>query len=116
MAHQIGDTGDLDQTIDIHRDDEVGVLAENFNKMIVHLKDMAAVSAAIAEGQLSVTVQPRSQQDTMAKAFARMTQRLARTGAPGARQRVAGGQRRRADGQRFRRIRQGERAGRVGNR
>ena len=44
--------------------------------MIVHLKEMAAVSAAIAEGQLSVTVQPRSQQDTMAKAFARMTQGL----------------------------------------
>jgi len=52
------------------------VLAENFNKMIVHLKDMAAVSAAIAEGQLSVTVQPRSQQDTMAKAFAQMTRGL----------------------------------------
>jgi methyl-accepting chemotaxis protein len=63
VARRIGETGDLEQTIDTHRDDEVGVLAENFNKMIVHLKDMAAVSAAIAEGQLSVTVQPRSQQD-----------------------------------------------------
>jgi methyl-accepting chemotaxis protein len=37
---------------------------------------MADVSAAIAEGQLSVSVMPRSQQDTMAKAFARMTQGL----------------------------------------
>jgi methyl-accepting chemotaxis protein len=37
---------------------------------------MAAVSAAIAEGQLSVTVQPRSQQDTMARAFAQMTRGL----------------------------------------
>jgi methyl-accepting chemotaxis protein len=44
--------------------------------MIVHLKEMAGVSAAIAGGQLFVTVQPRSQQDTMAKAFARMTQGL----------------------------------------
>jgi methyl-accepting chemotaxis protein len=76
VAHRIGDSGDLDQTIDIHRDDEVGVLARNFNKMIVHLKDMASVSAAIAEGQLTVAVQPRSQQDTMARAFARMTQGL----------------------------------------
>ncbi|MGB0034616.1 MAG: methyl-accepting chemotaxis protein [Candidatus Acidiferrales bacterium] len=76
VAHRIGETGDLDQTIDIHRADEVGMLANNFNKMIVHLKDMAAVSASIAEGQLSVAVQPRSQQDTMAKAFARMTQGL----------------------------------------
>jgi len=76
VAHRISDTGDLDQSIDIHRSDEVGVLAENFNKMIVHLKEMATVSAAIAEGQLSVSVQPRSHQDTMAKAFARMTQGL----------------------------------------
>ena len=76
VAHRIGETGDLDQTIDIHRSDEVGILAANFNKMIVHLKEMAAVSAAIAEGQLSVTVQPRSQQDTMAKAFAQMTRGL----------------------------------------
>jgi methyl-accepting chemotaxis protein len=76
VAHRIGETGDLDQSIDINRNDEVGVLAKNFNQMIVHLKDMAAVSAAIAEGQLSVTIQPRSQQDTMAKAFAQMTRGL----------------------------------------
>ncbi|MGA8557369.1 MAG: methyl-accepting chemotaxis protein, partial [Candidatus Acidiferrales bacterium] len=76
VAHRIGETGNLEQSIDIHRDDEVGLLAENFNKMIVHLKEMAAVSAAIAEGQLSVSVQPRSEQDTMAKAFAQMTRGL----------------------------------------
>src|SRR6202522_3226737 len=76
VAQRIGETGDLEQTIDISRTDEVGVLAQNFNKMIVHLKEMAAVSAAIAEGQLSVTVQPRSQQDTMARAFAQMTRGL----------------------------------------
>ena len=73
VAHRIGETGNLEQSIDIHRSDEVGVLAENFNKMILHLNEMAGVSAAIAEGQLQVSVQPRSQQDTMARAFGRMT-------------------------------------------
>jgi len=76
VAHKISETGDLDQTIDIHRDDEVGLLAENFNKMIAHLKGMAALSAAIAEGHLYVTIQPRSQQDTMARAFSQMTHGL----------------------------------------
>ncbi|HTU33140.1 MAG TPA: methyl-accepting chemotaxis protein [Candidatus Acidoferrum sp.] len=76
VAHRIGDTGDLDQSIDIHRGGEVGILAENFNKMIQHLRSMAAVSSSIAEGQLSVAVHPRSQHDTMAKAFARMTDGL----------------------------------------
>jgi methyl-accepting chemotaxis protein len=76
VAQRISNTGDLDQTIDIHRGDELGMLAENFNKMVLHLKEMASVSAAIAEGELSVAVQPRSQQDTMAKAFAQMTHGL----------------------------------------
>src|ERR1700733_8119222 len=34
VAQRIGETGDLEQTIDIHRKDEVGLLATNFNKMI----------------------------------------------------------------------------------
>jgi len=76
VARRIGESGDLDQSIDIHRNDEVGVLADNFGKMVIHLKEMADVSAAIAEGQLQVTVHPRSAQDTMARAFARMTQGL----------------------------------------
>ncbi len=76
VARRIGESGDLDQSIDIRRDDEVGVLAENFNKMIVHLREMASVSSAIAGGQLAVAVRPRSPRDTMARAFAQMTQGL----------------------------------------
>jgi methyl-accepting chemotaxis protein len=76
VAHRIGESGDLDQSIDIHREDEVGILADNFNKMIVHLREMASVSSAIAGGQLSVSIKPRSQRDTMARAFAQMTQGL----------------------------------------
>ena len=116
VAHKISETGDLDQSIDIHRNDEVGMLAENFNKMIKHLGEMASVSAAIAEGELSVTVQPRSQQDTMAKAFTRMTQGLRESRPPGTGQRFAGGERRGADGRRIGRIRESQRAGRLGHR
>jgi len=32
VAREIGETGNIDQTIDIHRSDEVGLLADNFNK------------------------------------------------------------------------------------
>jgi methyl-accepting chemotaxis protein len=76
VARKIGESGDLDQAIDIRRDDEVGILSDNFNNMIRHLREMASVSAAIAGGQLSVAVKPRSQRDTMARAFAQMTQGL----------------------------------------
>jgi methyl-accepting chemotaxis protein len=76
VARKIGESGDLDQAIDIRRDDEVGILSDNFNNMIRHLREMASVSAAIANGQLSVSVKPRSQRDTMARAFAQMTHGL----------------------------------------
>ena len=115
VAHKIGNSGDLDQTIDVHRGDEVGLLAENFNTMIVHLKEMAGVSAAIAEGQLSVSVQPRSAAGHHGKGIRADDAGASRTGPSGARQRIASGQRRGSDGQRFRRIRQGQRAGGFGN-
>jgi methyl-accepting chemotaxis protein len=76
VARRVGDSGDLEQSIDIRRSDEVGMLANQLNNMIVHLREMAAVSASIAEGRLTVTVEPRSQHDTMARAFSRMTEGL----------------------------------------
>jgi methyl-accepting chemotaxis protein len=73
VAREIGDSGDLDQKIDIERRDEVGELGKSFNKMIAYLKEMAAVSEAIAGGDLTLEVQPRSKSDTLGKAFLEMT-------------------------------------------
>ena len=73
IAREIGDSGDLDQKIDIERKDEVGELSKSFNKMIAYLKEMAGLSEAIAGGDLTVQVQPRSQRDTLGRAFAEMT-------------------------------------------
>ena len=73
VAREIGDSGDLDQKIDIEREDEIGELSKSFNKMIAYLKEMAGFSEAIAGGDLSVQVQPRSQRDTLGRAFSEMT-------------------------------------------
>jgi methyl-accepting chemotaxis protein len=73
VAREIGDSGDLDQKIDIERRDEVGELGKSFNKMIAYLKEMASVSEAIAGGDLTLEVQPRSKSDTLGKAFLEMT-------------------------------------------
>jgi methyl-accepting chemotaxis protein len=72
VTREIAETGDLDQSIDVHRDDEIGSLANHYRNMMLHLKEMANASSAIAEGQLNVTVRPRSSRDTMANAFLRM--------------------------------------------
>jgi methyl-accepting chemotaxis protein len=76
VARQIGNTGDLEHEIDIKRNDEIGELARTFNNMVTYLKEMASVSEAIAGGNLTQDVQPRSKNDTLGNAFARMTEGL----------------------------------------
>jgi methyl-accepting chemotaxis protein len=93
VAQEIGDSGDLDQNIDIHRNDEIGALATTFNNMVAYLKEMAAVSIAVAEGDLTVEVSPRSKRDTLGNAFVRMArglQEIVRTTRDGASQVSAG--------------------------
>jgi methyl-accepting chemotaxis protein len=76
IAQEIGNSGDLDQTIDISRSDEIGELARTFSNMVTYLKEMAAISEAIAGGDLTVDVQPRSKRDTLGVAFQEMTHGL----------------------------------------
>ncbi len=76
VAQQIGNTGDLDHTIDIQRNDEIGELARTFSNMVKYLKEMAGFSEAIAGGNLSVEVQPRSKNDTLGHAFRKMVEGL----------------------------------------
>jgi len=59
-------------TLDIQGQDEIGQLARTFDAMVKYLREMAAVSEAIAGGNLTVEVQPRSPNDTLANAFTRM--------------------------------------------
>jgi len=76
VAREIGDSGDLNQNIDIHRNDEIGDLATTFNNLVAYLKEMAGVSMAVAEGDLTVEVVPRSKRDTLGNAFLRMSHGL----------------------------------------
>jgi methyl-accepting chemotaxis protein len=77
VARGIGNTGDLEHNIDLGRDDEIGELARTFHKMVTYLKEMAGVSEAIAGGDLTLEVKPRSSHDTLGNAFARMVEGLA---------------------------------------
>jgi methyl-accepting chemotaxis protein len=76
VARQIANAGDLDHEIDFKRNDEIGELARTFASMVTYLKEMATVSEAIAGGNLTVAVQPRSKSDMLGNAFARMTDGL----------------------------------------
>jgi methyl-accepting chemotaxis protein len=76
VAREVGDKGDLTQEIDIESEDEIGTLAQTLRNMVIYFKEMATVSEAIAGGDLSVEVSPRSSGDTLASAFSRMTNGL----------------------------------------
>jgi len=78
VSRQIGDTGDLEHSIDVKREDEIGELARTFAKMVNYLKEMASVSESIAGGDLTIHVKPRSPHDTLGNAFVRMSEGLGR--------------------------------------
>jgi methyl-accepting chemotaxis protein len=73
VAGQIADAGDLDQKVTISGEDEVAQLAGTFTRMVHYLREMASVSEAIAGGDLSVDINPRSNRDTLGNAFREMT-------------------------------------------
>ena len=75
-TREIGESGDLEHQVDSARNDEIGELARTFNRMVAYLKEMASVSEAIAGGDLTVEVQPRSKRDTLGDAFMRMIEGL----------------------------------------
>jgi methyl-accepting chemotaxis protein len=68
--------GDLDQHVDVRSKDEVGEMAVAFGELIVYQREMAAVADAVARGDLSATVTPKSERDVLGTAFTAMIANL----------------------------------------
>lgn len=64
--------GEVDQEIALPRKDEVGMVAEAFRSLIGYQKEMAAVAQAMADGDLTATITPKSDRDSLGNAFAMM--------------------------------------------
>lgn len=69
VARAIGESGDLNHEVDVNRRDEIGNLANSFKAMIGYLKEMAAISAGMSDGDLSREITPRSERDTLGHAL-----------------------------------------------
>jgi HAMP domain-containing protein len=67
-AAQIAD-GDVNQSISLYSKDEMGQMADSFRSMITYLKEMVTAAQAIAQGDLTVMVNARAQQDVLAHAL-----------------------------------------------
>ena len=68
--------GNLDQNVEATSRDELGETAEAFGVMIGYLRETADVADRVGEGDLSVDLVPRSEDDTLRVAFAKMVDAL----------------------------------------
>jgi len=68
--------GDVNQTIEINREDELGTLADAFGRMIAYFREMAVVSEQMAAGDLRIDIEPLSDSDEFGNAFKRMIKSL----------------------------------------
>lgn len=73
--------GDVNVQIPQPGDDEVGKLLTAMQHVVEYLQETSAVARAIAAGDLTARVQPRSKEDVLGNAFVRMTEYLTEMGA-----------------------------------
>jgi len=68
--------GDVQQRVEVRSRDEIGELATAFREMIAYLEETAVAAQAIADGDLTVEVEPKSDRDALGHAFAHMSREL----------------------------------------
>ena len=68
--------GDFSVRVAIKHADEFGRLGQQMNNMMDYLEEMSITATAIADGDLSVHIQPRSDTDSFGKAFRVMAETL----------------------------------------
>jgi methyl-accepting chemotaxis protein len=64
--------GDISKQANINSSDEIGQLAGAFDSMMVYLREAAGAAERIAQNDLTVTVEPRSEKDVLGNAFKTM--------------------------------------------
>ena len=64
--------GDIDQKVDVSSRDEIGDMAASFTQMIAYVGEMANAAGCVAQGDLSVKVNPRPEKDVLGKSMVTM--------------------------------------------
>ena len=68
--------GDLDQDVESTSRDEIGETSRAFQNMVRYLQEMADSVTRVAQGDLTVTVEPKSDHDVLGAAVAEMIEAL----------------------------------------
>ncbi|MBD3257323.1 HAMP domain-containing protein [candidate division GN15 bacterium] len=75
VAEQIA-LGDVNQNIEVDSKDEIGVLADAFRRLIDYMKELAGAAERIADNDLTVQVEPKSEDDVLGNSFKTMVANL----------------------------------------
>ena len=68
--------GNVNVNVESGTKDEIGLLADSFNKMIRNVKAQAAVADKLADGDLTATVEVKSNEDVLGSSLSRMIEKL----------------------------------------
>jgi methyl-accepting chemotaxis protein len=68
--------GDVNVSIDVHSDDELGHLLRSMQEMVLYLRATAKLAERIGQGDVDVTITPRSADDAFGNALVEMTRYL----------------------------------------
>jgi methyl-accepting chemotaxis protein len=68
--------GDVNVSIEVHSDDELGRLLRSMQEMVLYLRATAKLAERIGQGDVDVTITPRSADDAFGNALVQMTRYL----------------------------------------
>jgi methyl-accepting chemotaxis protein len=68
--------GDTFQKVEIKSGDETGQMGQSLGKVVAYLFDMSQAADRIAQGDLTVTVEPKSEKDSLGNSFVKMVTNL----------------------------------------
>lgn len=68
--------GDLTRTVEFSANDDLGVVANSFRAMVEYLREVAAAADAVARGNLSARIAPRSPADVVSLNMRRVSETL----------------------------------------
>ncbi|MCB0192650.1 MAG: methyl-accepting chemotaxis protein [Anaerolineae bacterium] len=68
--------GELDHSITVNSNDEMGEMAASFQQMVAYLQEIARAARELAQGNLTVEVKPQSERDVLGNVFQQMIRDL----------------------------------------
>ncbi len=68
--------GNLNNELSLNGKDEFSELENNFNQFVAYLRDISRTASQISGGDLTISIEPKSNDDTLGVAFSAMTSQL----------------------------------------